>query len=364
MSFSGLSKSLITFSLFTCSLCLGFTPDDNASTPTAKEKLQQLIQSEKELEQQLTQANNAANTSSSVNSSAQKKLSLAKRALQAAIANQVSNPNDQSQQAKVKNARFKLALAERKYDRAQEEIRTSATTMLAIEETLNTIRPQIIKLQAAITETNPPLNTTTAITAIKQPAPKTNKESLIEEKIGEKKTALLNPKIKTTENNVKQQKSNIHTAKIAEKNTRSLKQASIKPKPKKATVKKNYSAPRALLLTSPETIKAEQERFSAKVASTSQKEKKVYNRILNVKPISSAGSNKQTKAFTLRSLGNDQFRGTAELIPGDNIFIIGFNRWRQTIPKSETGNRYTILFDTSNNKHPKLVYFNESIVSP
>lgn len=109
-----------------------------------------------------------------------------------------------------------------------------------------------------------------------------------------------------------------------------------------------------LFLSSKQQVQAEESRLQQAIKDANKK--KGYNRILNIKSVAST----ESTAHTLRPLGNEQYRGKATIDAGDNIFSIGFNSWPQTV-KSTDNNTYIVIFDRSNPKQPRLVYYPENL---
>lgn len=112
----------------------------------------------------------------------------------------------------------------------------------------------------------------------------------------------------------------------------------------------------AILLTSKDQVQAEQTRLNTLLEQRDRKKNK-FNKILNIKPASGEG---ETEAATLKALGHDQYRGANELKQGDFIFVVGFYRWRQTI---ENDGEFQFILDASDPKNPRLVYFNKALGS-
>ena len=113
----------------------------------------------------------------------------------------------------------------------------------------------------------------------------------------------------------------------------------------------------AILLTTADQITQEKQRLKTLLATPENKNRSKYNKILNVKAMSSG----RIKANTLRALGHNQYQGTTTLPAGEIIFVVGFNRWRQQIPASAANTEYTIIFDASNTKKPRFLYFQTSL---
>ena len=71
--------------------------------------------------------------------------------------------------------------------------------------------------------------------------------------------------------------------------------------------------------------------------------------------IDSNGDSGKTISHALRPKGHNIYRGPAELEQGDTVFIVGFNRWRQQV--AATNENYEVIYDGSDPKNPRLLYF-------
>jgi hypothetical protein len=117
----------------------------------------------------------------------------------------------------------------------------------------------------------------------------------------------------------------------------------------------------AILFTTREQVQSETQRIKALLATPDTGKGTRYNKILNIKPLNSDGETGRTEANTLHALGHYQYRGKAKLNPGEAIFIVGFNRWRQQLPNAPLGTEYIFIYDASDNKNPRLVYYSSSL---
>lgn len=111
-----------------------------------------------------------------------------------------------------------------------------------------------------------------------------------------------------------------------------------------------------LFLSNQQAVLAEQKRLEAILAKPDTSRHR-YNKILNIKPINASGESGTAESNTLNFLGNEQYRGEIELTGGEALFVIGFNRWRVIIPDAPKGTFYTVLFDNSDPKNLRLVYY-------
>ena len=110
----------------------------------------------------------------------------------------------------------------------------------------------------------------------------------------------------------------------------------------------------AIYLDSRQAVEALENRLSI-ILSTPDKNKTAYDRMLNIKP-ADKNSRIKTRAQPLDSLGHGQYKGKGKLLAGDTIFAVGFYRWRQMISSQGDG-QYTFLLDIADNKNPKLYYY-------
>lgn len=104
------------------------------------------------------------------------------------------------------------------------------------------------------------------------------------------------------------------------------------------------------LLSTASEIAAEEKRLADTLQGLPNRAR--VNRVLHIKP--DAGG--KTRTIELNNLGKEQYRGEETLSAGSYTFIVGFNRWPQTIPASADGKHFQFIFDMSGEK-PRLVYF-------
>lgn len=61
-------------------------------------------------------------------------------------------------------------------------------------------------------------------------------------------------------------------------------------------------------------------------------------------------------------LGQDQYRVDAQVSNGRQIFEVGRNKFRRTIPASDNGQTYVFIYDAKRLSRPRLVMFKKSLV--
>ena len=116
-------------------------------------------------------------------------------------------------------------------------------------------------------------------------------------------------------------------------------------------------------LATSELVMAEEKRVADLLALPERKKTSRYNKILNVKQIAHNGSSGRAVSNTLKAVGHNIFRGKAKLDGGDNLFIIGFNRWQQSIRKDAQQTEFSFIYDGSDPKNPRLSYFPEALAN-
>jgi hypothetical protein len=100
--------------------------------------------------------------------------------------------------------------------------------------------------------------------------------------------------------------------------------------------------------------------------ATKGSQKSSRSRTMTIKPVTATSDDQSTAASKLRltPLGNNIYRGVAAITSGDTVFIIGFNRWRQTIPASaHDDSEHVFIFNNSVRKKPQLVYYPQALES-
>lgn len=364
---------LATASLFSLS---GHTQ----SAATAQQKLTalqgQLQQKQADLtnyQQELAAAKAAREPMQSSSGPEKDKLDKAASALAEAQATYEADPSD-TNQARVKNAEFKHALAERKYKKANEEV-------FELDEKITSLSKQVTATSAEVTALNQKVaqqkmaveKARTAEVAAKQA--REAEELRMKAAAAEAETARLKQEMERREREEAARKAAELAA--AQKAAAAKKAAVAKPAAPAipapaapavaaAAPKSTAAAPAApakddpvVLLTTKEAVVAEQQRLETILASE-DKSRKGFNKILNVKPVAADGSAGPSEANSLQALGHNQYRGIARLKGGKSMFVIGFNKWVETVPGSGSQD-YIVVLDLSDEAKPHLVYYPESL---
>lgn len=241
--------------------------------------------------------------------------------------------------SKLSNAEFKLALQERKYNKSNTELSALEDEMASLKNQSSNNEAEIARLKTTIKQQETQI---TVVQAQQQEQARVQQQQAIEqEKIRAQQAAAKMQREKALIAQQVAAEQAAATAAIA---------AATATADKQALEKKDEDV---IYLGTRAAIAAEEQRLLGATANASGKQ---YNKILNIKPILADGSSGEVESNTLRTLGNDQYRGNASLRAGKVQLIIGFNRWEYTFSKAA---EYTFIFDGSNPQKPRLVYFEE-----
>lgn len=325
-------------------------------------------------------------------------LDIARAELAEALENQSAEPGD-TNEARVKNAEFKLALAERKFKKANEE-------QFTLEEKIDSLTTQLADLNedmAALTR-NIEQQQQKVVQARQQQvaAAQTQQEQAQRQKAlaAEQEIARLKAKLAEQERIEAELKAKALAAEKAAQTltvqqstaasstpapvtepvpaaeTAPVETAKASPPPQPvslsgpATLAANTASPEPaaadsgiIFLSSAEAVQAERQRLAQILAQPEENKGPGYNKILNVKAIGDGGTTGPAIAHGLRPKGHNIYQGTAELAAGNTLFIVGFNRWQQQVEANSTGpeNLFIVTFDGSDPKQPKLIYYPQSL---
>lgn len=309
------------------------------------------------------------------------KLAAAKLALDEAKNNFELDPSP-ANKSKMKNVEFQYVLAERKFNKVNNNPDALKTKQEALNVELARINSDISLLSNTISDQQLQIEKSRARSAATEQSRRTEQQRR-KEAAAAAEIARLKAKI------AQQEKDEQERIELAMKNAEmqleaeeaqaaAEKQASEKVEQPPAN-QQNLSTPVAKTPTKIDDIADKSEstiiqlRNSTDVATMEQKiadilnqpkEKKSsrYNKILNIKTISDQGNSGRAKSNTLRALGHNIYRGTALLNGGDTMFIVGFNNWRQVVPiATTTKTEFTFIYDGSDSKKPQLTYFLSSL---
>ena len=301
--------------------------------------------------------------------------------------------------AKMTNAQFKMALAERKYKKSnkaladlieqQSQLQTRLTSNQKSQNSLNQQikkqNEQIVELKNQQTERNKAQQAArknqeleaqrAEVARLKAALVASEKEkaSLVaNQKAAKSAAAIVGATAVSTAtastSSVTASKAvptpSVPTPSIPTAKTTAAKPVSKQPAAKQQTaeVKKSSASSdnkkSAIYLDSKQAVQAIEQRLSI-ILATPDKNKTAYDRMLNIKP-ADKNSNIKTRAQQLDSLGHSQYKGEGKLLAGDTIFAVGFYRWRQVI-SNKGSDQYTFLLDIADSKNPKLYYYLSSL---
>ena len=321
-------------------------------------------------------------------------------------------------QSRLRNAEFKLALAERRFKKTNENMFTLQQEIQQLEQQITSNQGVIAQVVTAIESNRSKLGAARSAQLARQQAAQQAREAdqqkakadaaekeirrlkaeleeqkrIIEEKSGKAETKT-KPELETANTQT--------TSQISESNNTSGEPALSLP-PSSAQISTppvtpvpvenapiaapspinqaatsdtppKYSEPKkdaqfddssgiSLLLTANE-VEAYQSMVN-ELASQAEGYGSKNRRIMTIKPVVVSDKNdlRKDKLVTLIPMGNNIYRGEQDIDVGDTIFIVGLNRWRQSIPPIAAGDKdFIFIFNNSNNESPQLVYFPQAL---
>lgn len=366
-----------------CILALSLVCSLQVNAQTAKAEQQKLTAMQGKVAQKRTEMQQfkqelesakAARASMSEGAGPEKdELDKAAAALEEAKATAAADPSD-TNDARVKNAEFKHALAERKYKKANAElydledrIDGLSSQMSATSGEIDSLDKQIAAQQLAVEQAR-----------TKEVAAKKAQEAELQRMKAEAAAAEQSRLKAELERKQREEAARKAAELAAAEKAAAAKAAAAKapaapamaaPAPK-APAAATSAAPAAaaaagsniVLLTSKQAVADEQKRLQDLLA-TPDRGKPGYNKILNVKPIGPDGQPGASEAHSLQPLGHNQYRGVARIKGGAAVFVIGFHNWQQTVPGSAEAKDYVVVLDASDSKSPRLIYYPESLAN-
>ncbi|MFA7555503.1 MAG: hypothetical protein WCY88_14740 [Spongiibacteraceae bacterium] len=283
--------------------------------------------------------------------------------------------NSPDNQARIKNAEFKYALAERKFNKANEDL-------VELQQKTDELNAQLAATNNKITNLNKQKDAQHALIAkLKAQQADTQSRQAEQQKLtaaaAQAEIARLKAQLKQQEleAQAKIERAREEAATVAATVTTANKvntttTAAVIPAAtaKAQTTQLNAAATiqktqGITLLNNTDQVRAEESRIKQLLATETGSRDKGYNKILNIKIIDSNGNAGPAEANSLRPLGHDNYRGTVTLNNGTNLFSIGFNRWEQQVSAAGAGTKFEVIYDESNPKTPRLIYY-PAILAP
>lgn len=263
------------------------------------------------------------------------------------------NPTKQ-QLSLIKNQQFKLALAEHKRNKLGNQIAEQTSLQYELEQKLianekqqatDTARRQWLKKvaqeektkAAIITVNNDPVPATTAVN--------TNKQSSI----------TLSQDSDKAKQDIPEVSENITLETLP--SPKSTLNTTSRPNP---TSNNDDSIQR---LDNTADISSYRQLIDQRASSGNQQSSR-NSRIMTITSVKKQLNTQANKTLRLTPMGNNIYNGVHPLSSGDTVFIIGFNRWRQTIPSTSYDNTdHIFVFDNSNPQSPKIVFYPKALES-
>jgi chromosome segregation ATPase len=101
------------------------------------------------------------------------------------------------------------------------------------------------------------------------------------------------------------------------------------------------------------------QQLEQRLASEGDKRVRTVNEILHLKRLQN-GEEVAKSRVTLRALGAQQYRGTETLVPGDYEMVLGFNRWPLKLDGSHSGDM-VFLLDYRDTGKPQIQLYKRSL---
>ncbi len=239
--------------------------------------------------------------------------------------------------SRVRNAEFKLHLAERKYRSSNDELRKLEEQQDQAEAQLIAVRSEIEDISAKL----PVLRQQLAERREREKAEKARAEARARERAAQ---ADSQPAPQQTAAAAQQ-------AEPASSPPQQAPQTAAKPAANGEPIEldRNFT-----LLTNRAQVLTELANLELRVGGDSLKIRS--NKILNVRHFVD-GEEVEKNSHRFKGLGNYQYRADAVLKPGQNRLRVSFSRWNITMPESFGNQEMVILMDASDRNAPQIVCF-------
>jgi len=291
----------------------------------------------------------------------QAEVATAQRALNDARAQLKAEPSADNE-GKVRNAEFKLKLAERSYNKAHADVE-------ALTEDVNRLKQQVAAKQQQIKDV-----------ARQNTEAAENQQQKIADK-REQELARAKQEAESAQKEIERLKAALAAKETAEAKAAPVKAASAPapmPTPAPAAPAK-AATPAPVAAAVPATAAAtpapaapvasggviklnSQQQVLGELQTLAQRAQggagRGSNYVLYLKKPGASATNKDKVG--LRAIGNDQYRGTFIVKPGEYEAVIGFNKWPVQFAADEDGEN-VFLLDYSDEKKPRLVVYNSRL---
>jgi DNA polymerase III gamma/tau subunit len=311
------------------------------------------------LNQQITGKQQQMNMLRSRPSPEQAEVASAQRALNDARAQLKAEPSTDNE-GKVRNAEFKLKLAERSYNKAHADVE-------ALTEDVNRLKQQVAAKQQQIKDL-----------ARQNTEAADNQQQKIADK-REQELARAKQEAESAQKEIERLKAALAAKETAEAKAAPAKAAPAPTPAPVAPVKAAAPAPVAAAVPAtpaptPATAPAaptatggviklsSQQQVLGELQTLAQRAQggagRGANYVLYLKKPGASATNKDKVG--LRAIGNDQYRGTFIVKPGEYEAVIGFNKWPVHFAADEDGEN-VFLLDYSDEKKPRLVIYSSRL---
>lgn len=260
--------------------------------------------------------------------------------------------------SRVRNAEFKLHLAERKYRSANAELQKLEeqqdeieSELISVRRELDDISEQIPQLRQRVAEQREREKAQAAARAREKAAQAAAQESTPNNSASARAPASNAPAKPESSNNPSNKNSDERVEKLREKLAEEPAKRSVSP----AATGEPIALDRDFtLLTSKAQVLTELANLQLRIGGDSLKIRS--NKILNVRHFVD-GKEADKNSHRFKGLGNYQYRADAKLAAGENRLRVSFSRWNIDMPAQYANEELVILMDASDRNAPKIVCF-------
>jgi DNA repair exonuclease SbcCD ATPase subunit len=279
-----------------------------------------------------------------------------------------SNPSPENK-AKLKNTKFKFALAERKFKKSNAHLFELQEKNQKNKEQLSANKKSISKLTTTIANQRKQLEQVKSQEFSQQQTRKVE-EQKIEAEAAQAEIARLKAELEEQKLALKkaEEKTMTVTTTTVEKDSYEQKELptslavdEVITTPQKPTRIEGING--ITLLLSPEEVKSHEDMIANTLAQVRGKLYSSKKLRMHIKPATKNPTevNNEDKKLILKPIAPGLFRGTISLDSGDTLFQLRSTEWRQVIPPTDSKD-YTLYLDNSDKKNPKLTYYPQTLL--
>lgn len=247
--------------------------------------------------------------------------------------------NDPSQAGELRNAKFKLTLADRKFKKSNKQLQQLSNDRRSIQSQLADSQAKVAKLEDSIKSQDALVAKLTLQSAANE------QNRLEQQRVSMEKLQAENERLKAQQ----QAEATLAARKAEQERVEAVRLA--EEANKVPAIPDRSSRSTVTLITSPEDIAGEQQRLLVNTENGGGEAKG------NKKYMTVRIPGELTRSISMVSEGGDQYRGQSKIAGGDAAISLDKFNWKTSVPASNANKKMTFLLDLSDSAKPYLVFF-------